>query len=77
MMSNGTLNFTVYGDCDFIQSHLNIMKQSWQTNVSVMILVICATRLFIELLELFQVKVLWGLRDGFSLLNGKFIFNFF
>jgi len=54
MMSNGTLNFTVYGDCDFIQSHLNIMKQSWQTNVSVMILVICATRLFIELLELFQ-----------------------
>ena len=58
MMSNGTLNFTVYGDCDFIQSHLNIMKQSWQTNVSVMILVICATRLFIELLELFQVKVI-------------------
>ena len=46
---------TVYGKCDWVMNNLMIRKESWQTTVSVIIMVVSASRLFIEILELFQV----------------------
>ena len=55
LILNGTLNMTVYGKCDWVMNNLMIRKESWQTTVSVIIMVVSASRLFIEILELFQV----------------------
>ena len=61
-MLNGTVKHTVYGDCDWVSSNLMIRKESWQTTVSI-IIVVSASRLFLEVLELFQVAIEILLRD--------------
>ena len=55
-MANGQLNFSVYGECGFIAENIDLKKQTWQTTVSILVIIICATRLFLEILELFQVN---------------------
>ena len=55
MMENGTINFTVYSNCQFLSDNLDLQKPGWHSAITVMIMVICGTRLFIELIELFQV----------------------
>ena len=62
-MLNGTVNHTVYGNCDWVSSNLMIRKESWQTTVSIIIIVVSASRLFLEVLELFQVAIEILLRD--------------
>lgn len=56
-MLNGTVKHTVYGDCDWVSSNLMIRKESWQTTVSIIIIVVSASRLFLEVLKLFQVTI--------------------
>ena len=46
-MLNGTVNHTVYGDCEWVSSNLMIRKESWQTTVSIIIIVVSASRLSI------------------------------
>lgn len=55
LILNGTINYTIYGDCEWVASNLMMNKASWQTTVSIMIIVVGASRLFIEIVELFQV----------------------
>ena len=47
LMLNGTVNHTVYGDCEWVSSNLMIRKESWQTTVSIIIIVVSASRLSI------------------------------
>ena len=58
LILNGTINYTIYGDCEWVASNLMMNKASWQTTVSIMIIVVGASRLFIEIVELFQVALL-------------------
>ena len=68
-MLNGTVNHTVYGNCDWVSSNLMIRKESWQTTVSIIIIVVSASRLFLEVLELFQVAI--DLRFSFVIVSVK------
>ena len=54
-MKNGTVNYSVFSQCSFVSEHLHLAKTDWQTTVMIMVIVICGTRLLLELLELFQV----------------------
>ena len=55
MMKDGKVNYSVFSHCSFVSEHLHLVKTDWQITVSIMIMIICGSRLFIELLELFQV----------------------
>ena len=58
----------VYGDCEWVSRNLIIRKESWQTKVSIIIIVVSASRLFLEVLELFQVVIdilLWSYLSNF------------
>ena len=55
LILNGTINYTIYGECEWVSSNLMMKKASWQTTVSIIIIVVSASRLLLEIIELFQV----------------------